>query len=1066
MKKILLFFIFFITTILLMSGQHINGVIYYQNSGGKTVSGVEVSAASCNSVYSRSNGMFRLHCLGRKAGQPLDLVIGTTDGAGNPIEVVNTRQLEWLRLPHDPDNELVKIIVCPAGQLQKARSRYYDILTKPINEEYDQRTKEILAKLQQINLDVNTANSYTIQIEELRKERDAALAKVEAQAAFIARINRDQASDLVQLAIQKLEEEEDVDAALAILDDAKLKEVAQMALQKKRNAESEIQQVIQALELKISLLMPKSEYNNVILCYEDIIDIHKANDYDKLELANLYMKTAIVMYYDEQYTDALKYHQRAIVIREEFLDRKHPDLATSYGNTGITYQALGRYENALKYHQKAITIQEKILDHKHSDLATSYSNMAITHQALGRYRKALKYHRKSIAIRKEISDPRHPSLATVYSNIALTYKALKKDETALEYQQKVIDILESVLDSNHPYLAIAYTNIALTYIDLGQHETARKYQQKSEDIRKKIQKSVSFRNKTKKNNTGSIGVLTSEPPSQTIAYNNTNNILRGKIFFLNSGKKPAVGVEVSGIIKSIGAAEAVYTDENGAFTLVFPKAAVNKTVHLVLGNTDSKGESIEVVNGKEVQMLKILENPEDEFEIIVCKKGEREIIALRYYNIIMSQKKERDNIAEKYYGIIKTSAERELTKKKEKWARLVEQKEKDYDAITELRNEIDRLEKQADSISLYKEARRIASINKDNASKRVLKYLKLLDEGTSVQQARKILNPKRAIEELKKSASQFKAAIEELQTRASASKSIFDYKDAIRCYDTIINYSEKMNVDKLTMAEYYFEIAYLNVDNGNYLIALDHQQKYIDVLENQSPMRSSLAMAYDGMSAIYQLLGRYETALKYQQKATRILEATLDPRHPDLITSYNNISLIFITLIQYETALKYQQKAIAIQEKVLDLRHPALGISYMNIAVTYTRMEHLQKAIAFMEKSLAIFKETLPEDDPYRKKMLNNIGLAYAKSNQFRKAFTSFREYERLFPDEGKPYRNWAVYYALQNEKEKALYNLEKAVALGYNDIEWLRTDDSMDSLRNEKVFKEIAKQLEEKQRQ
>ena len=57
-------------------------------------------------------------------------------------------------------------------------------------------------------------------------------------------------------------------------------------------------------------------------------------------------------------------------------------------------------------------------------------------------------------------------------------------------------------------------------------------------------------------------------------------------------------------------------------------------------------------------------------------------------------------------------------------------------------------------------------------------------------------------------------------------------------------------------------------------------------------------------------------------------------------------------------------------------------------------------------------------------------------------------------------YRNWAVYYAVQGKKGHALLFLQKAVDLGYDDVEWLQTDDSMDSLRNEKAFIEIVGKL------
>ena len=48
----------------------------------------------------------------------------------------------------------------------------------------------------------------------------------------------------------------------------------------------------------------------------------------------------------------------------------------------------------------------------------------------------------------------------------------------------------------------------------------------------------------------------------------------------------------------------------------------------------------------------------------------------------------------------------------------------------------------------------------------------------------------------------------------------------------------------------------------------------------------------------------------------------------------------------------------------------------------------------------------------------------------------------------------------LQNDKVKALFYLQKAVELGYNDVEWLKTDDSMNIVRNEKEFIKILKRM------
>ncbi|MCB0376075.1 MAG: hypothetical protein KDD04_09175, partial [Sinomicrobium sp.] len=212
-----------------------------------------------------------------------------------------------------------------------------------------------------------------------------------------------------------------------------------------------------------------------------------------------------------------------------------------------------------------------------------------------------------------------------------------------------------------------------------------------------------------------------------------NNSLGGKILYLNSGKTPAAGVEISGKSEKLGKANAVYSDSEGVYRLVFPKSGVGHVVELSVGDTDANGQAMEVVNDSELRICRIPEDPSEVFEIIVCKKGERDLDA------------------QKYYKVIKSSADKALAAKKAEWSRLVDQEGKDYKAIAALIEEIDRLEKQADSMSIYKEAYRMASINKDNATKRVLDYLELLNKGESIQEARKVLSVEKATGALEKS---------------------------------------------------------------------------------------------------------------------------------------------------------------------------------------------------------------------------------------------------------------------------------------------------------------------------
>ncbi|NNF33454.1 MAG: tetratricopeptide repeat protein [Saprospiraceae bacterium] len=732
-----------------------------------------------------------------------------------------------------------------------------------------------------------------------------------------------------------------------------------------------------------------------------------------------------------------------------------------------------------------------------------------------------------------------------------------------------------------------------------------------------------------------------------------NNTLKGKMLFLSSGKTPAQGVAISGSIMEIENTNSVYTTDDGSYVLIFPKAREGHRVDLAIGEADQHGKQIEVVNEKEVEICRISADYKEEFEIIVCPKGSRDLAA------------------QKYYRIIKTSSDLALANIKKEMDELLTQQEKDYNLIAEYGEKIAKLEKQTDSLTIYREAFQIASINRDNASKRVLRYLQLLDEGKSIMEAREALSIKNAAFDLNQSMQLFKAATVELETRAGASSSIFDYEDAIICYDTILSYAERMNIDPLMIAQYYSNSSEIIQSNGKYAKALKYEEKALAIRhEILNSNHSDLAQSYHSISSVYVSLGEYDRALEYAEKAIEIGEEIFDPNHPDLAIFYNNIGTVYDPLGEYDKALEYYQKVLDIRKEIFHPNHPSLGISYNNIGTVYESigkydkaLEYLQKALEIQEeildpnhpnlagnyfnicniytslgeynkaleyakkgleigeeifhpnhpylaisynnigqtynvmgehykaleyakkaleiqeeilglnhpnlatyynnigkvheslgeydkaleyakkaleifeeifdpnhpniatlytnigttygnigeydkaleyqrKALIIFEEIMDPNHPilpkfynlicstyrslgeyikaleYEQKALeirkeildpnhpdlaasyNNIGLTHAKLNQFKEAHEAFTTYEKRFPEAGRSFRNWAMYYALKGDKEKALLNLKKAIELGYNDLNWLETDDSMDSLRNEEEFKAIIASL------
>ncbi|MCB9283132.1 MAG: tetratricopeptide repeat protein [Lewinellaceae bacterium] len=471
----LLLFAILSSAVLFGQNAQLTGIVLYQNSGGEPAEGVQISALGANSLFSNSVGMFELKFRYKKAGDRVKVIVGDTDCDGESIRVVNAKQLEHLRIPSDPD-EVCEVIVCYSKDFDEAALRYYGIIVKTTEKAYETRLKAIEKELAQDNLNQKMTASLIAQRNKLRVKRDSALRKAEEQAESFASINKDNASELVNEALRKIEEDGDVESALAVLDNAKLEKAYQGALYKKLESEAEIRRVLEGYDFKANLLLAQFRYGEAIECYERIIEIYEANKFDELESAIFYNSLGDLYFYASKFWKAYKYYQKTLDIREKALDPNHPDLAKSYCNLGNVYFYAGGYSKALEFCKKALAIREEVLDPNHPDLAVSYNNLGCIYLNTGEYSNALEYCKKALEIGEKVLDRNHPNLATFYSNTGAAYAETGNFEEA----KSAFAIFENIVPENDK--GLAYRNWTIYYALQGDTRKALENLEKAVDL--------------------------------------------------------------------------------------------------------------------------------------------------------------------------------------------------------------------------------------------------------------------------------------------------------------------------------------------------------------------------------------------------------------------------------------------------------------------------------------------------------------------------------------------------------------------------------------------------------
>ena len=241
--------------------------------------------------------------------------------------------------------------------------------------------------------------------------------------------------------------------------------------------------------------------------------------------------------------------------------------------------------------------------------------------------------------------------------------------------------------------------------------------------------------------------------------------------------------------------------------------------------------------------------------------------------------------------------------------------------------------------------------------------------------------------------------------------------------------------------------------------AIYYSLKSIEIVENIKEIPYSvLASFYNITAQMYKALGKFQDALHYQLMSIKNQESIPDFNSQGLAVLYKNTGEIYFELCNYPEAIDFHVKCIDILNGLPDKQEILIVAVYISLSKIYEEIRDYDKAINIYH----LLRKRYP--DILSSIYYNNIGIIYSKAGKYRKAKIAFSRFGSLFPNEGRTYRNWAMFYALQNNKNRAIANLFKAIDLGYKDLNWILTDESLNSIRGESQYKEIVRILENRE--
>jgi Flp pilus assembly protein TadD len=210
----------------------------------------------------------------------------------------------------------------------------------------------------------------------------------------------------------------------------------------------------------------------------------------------------------------------------------------------------------------------------------------------------------------------------------------------------------------------------------------------------------------------------------------------------------------------------------------------------------------------------------------------------------------------------------------------------------------------------------------------------------------------------------------------------------------------------------------------------------INVTENN-------VLAHNNLGNIYLRRGQYDRAIQHYRETLRI--------NPDYPLAHNGLGSALFYQQDYDNAISHFKMAVkinpAFQEARVNLKN-ATGLKLYHEGLT-------QKAAERPDEAFALFKRAVELNPDYVPAVMELTAL-HDRNREYDQAMTLLQRVIKRHPNFPDVYYETACLYAQKNMTMKALEFLERALELGYQRRERLKTDPRLESLRRIDRFNQM----------
>ncbi|MEM6295993.1 MAG: serine/threonine-protein kinase [Myxococcota bacterium] len=237
-----------------------------------------------------------------------------------------------------------------------------------------------------------------------------------------------------------------------------------------------------SLSNEAAIYVTKGEMQQALDLYEQVREVHEADDPNGDRLASTLMDIGSVLAFVGKATDSIGMLERAVELRTATYGEDHPLTANALRELGKSLSVVERFDEAKVVLERALKIQETARGRTNRQVAIVLDDLGRILRAQNDLDAAAARHREAYAVWETLYDGPNPALVVSGMNIGYTLNAAGKFDEAFETFKDTLAMAETASGADHPHVVYAANAAASSLIDQKRFDEAYVYAKKALDL--------------------------------------------------------------------------------------------------------------------------------------------------------------------------------------------------------------------------------------------------------------------------------------------------------------------------------------------------------------------------------------------------------------------------------------------------------------------------------------------------------------------------------------------------------------------------------------------------------